>query len=463
MAAVFDELEMKQEMIEGAIRKCTIEELKAILAGLTGNAVDAGATRIATLREIQAYFDEKTDASEKGAVFLRLIALVPATMAGRISDIVVKGQDSDASQVMNNLRAAGSSMDQSLEVAELMKTSALRKDFKIEGKLGRSKDSMSIITLKGQIAEGRRKGYTDEEICAAIKRAVVPGEMKTILDSKTDTSLVEILIFIESVLKEKSSSELFQSLSRVMQQDTEDPQSFLMRALELRQKCLLTSQKPGEVPYSAELVQTVFLKRIRIGLTNNAVKSRVETFIERNPHVDDSSLIQTMNQIASEEAERECMRVTASQSGTARLAAVSSATSSGAPDRQQHSSTTQDNGKQDIHQTVLKLAEQMSVLTQEMSKLHQTATNQPLVTRNSGTTQRPNFNRGGGRGGGNYGGGGRFGSGGGATSQPSGQAGQGYRWYACEECIANNRQRSCRHCLECGQLGHPARDCPTLN
>ena len=89
---VFEELEFKQEMIESALRKCTTTELKTILAGLSGNTEDEAASRIETLREIQRIFDEKTKPSEKGSLFLKLIAVVPTRMAGQISDIVVKGQ-----------------------------------------------------------------------------------------------------------------------------------------------------------------------------------------------------------------------------------------------------------------------------------------------------------------------------------------------------------------------------------
>ena len=67
---VFEELVSKQEMIESAIRKCTVNELQTILAGLSGNAEDAAASRITTLREIQAIFDEKTDLSKKGSLFM---------------------------------------------------------------------------------------------------------------------------------------------------------------------------------------------------------------------------------------------------------------------------------------------------------------------------------------------------------------------------------------------------------
>ena len=70
-----------------------------------------------------------------------------------------------------------------------MRNSAFRKEFKIDGKIGRSKENLNMISLNVQIAEAKRKGYSSEEIAGAIKKAVTPGEMKTYLDSMTNLSL----------------------------------------------------------------------------------------------------------------------------------------------------------------------------------------------------------------------------------------------------------------------------------
>ena len=76
-----------------------------------------------------------------------------------------------------------------------------------------------------------------------------------------------------------------------MQNDGEDAQSFLMKVIELRQKCLFVSEKPDEVKYSRDLVRTMFLKRIRLGLSSDAVKSRIETVIERDDQISDNALV----------------------------------------------------------------------------------------------------------------------------------------------------------------------------
>ena len=62
---------------------------------------------------------------------------------------------------MSNVRVADNPLDQSM--ADLMKNTTFRKEFKIEGKIGRAKDDINMITLNGQIAEGKRQSR--EQLC----------------------------------------------------------------------------------------------------------------------------------------------------------------------------------------------------------------------------------------------------------------------------------------------------------
>ena len=397
---IFDILEEKQELIERALSRCTIDELKRIASGLTNTEEPAEATRIQSMRKIRDKFDGTEEPAEKGMLFLSLLPLVPSRFLSRFSDIITKGEDpNDSTSAVN---AQDHTMDQSM--VDLMRNSAFRKEFKIDGKIGRAKENLNMISLHGQIAEAKRKGYSAEEIAVAIKKAVTPGEMKTYLDSMTNLSLEDTLTFIESALKEKSSSELFYSLSNVTQNDDEDAQSFLMRAMELRQKCALISRKPDEVEYSEDLVRTMFLKRIRLGLTSDSVKSRMETVIERNNDISDSALIQALNKIASEEAERDCKRKAGSIKNV-KFGAVSA------------QSDLNTSAQTDLHTTVNKLSEQMTLLSVELAKL-----------KSKPTTSATGANR-----------------------------------FRCKNCVSANRRGSCPHCWECGSSDHKLRDCPESN
>ena len=402
---IFADVEEKQEMIERALSRCAPDELSSIAAGLTDTEESVGANKIYSMRKIRDKFDESDDPTEKGSLFLKLLPLVPGRLVERISAMVIKGQDPNESVNEGSARTTENQLDQSM--VDLMKNPGFRKEFKIEGKIGREKgkDHMNMISLHGQIAEGKRKGYNSEEIVAAVKRAVIPGEMKTYLDSITDLSLEDTLTFISSALKEQSSSELFQCLSNIVQNEGEDAQSFLMRAMELRQKCVLISQKADEVEYSEDLVRTMFLKRIRLGLTSDAVKSRIETVIERDAEISDSSLIQAINKIASEEAERDCKR-----RDTPGKSVKFASMSAKAEDKVQDES--------DLHQTVNKLAEQMTVLSVELAKL---------------------------------------------KSKGPSTSGSGANRFRCPSCISSNRKGSCPHCWECGAQDHKLRDCPKSN
>lgn len=412
--AVFTDLEEKQLKVESALSRCNQQELQLIAQGLDENKEDMSAlSRIQAIRKIRDCFDGEEDPTKRGPMFLQLIPLVPGRMASSIADILIKGQEQESAE-----EGGSSGADQlNKSMLDVMKTTSFRKEFKVEGKIGKSKEHIDMISLKGQIAEGKRKGYSDEEVAAAVKRAVVPGEMKTYLDSMTDLALGEIMTFIGSVLKEKSSTDLFQGLTSIIQREGEDPQTFLMKAMELRQKCLIVSKKPGEIPYQSDLVQTVFLRSVRMGLSSDAIKGRFEAVISRDESIDDSSLIQELNKIALEETEREHkLGLLPVSRKVVKFGAVDtySPTSGTVPPRQNKESEKGYQSTQDLQKTVSQLAEQMTVLTQEMVKLKKTK----------------------------------------GTARPKSQLRR-----TCESCASSNQQAACRHCWQCGESGHMFRDC----
>ena len=74
-----------------------------------------------------------------------------------------------------------------------------------------------------------------------------------------------ILCGLRSHFQEKSATELYQQLTTIVQSPEESPQSFLIRALDLRQKVLFASKEAGvKIKSDGSLVQGLFLHSYNI-------------------------------------------------------------------------------------------------------------------------------------------------------------------------------------------------------
>ena len=78
---------------------------------------------------------------------------------------------------------------------------------------------MKYLDICRHAADGGNKGYRDDEILLGLRRAVSTGAVKTFIDSKTNASLEEILLFLRSFLEERSPAELHDVLSQMAQME----------------------------------------------------------------------------------------------------------------------------------------------------------------------------------------------------------------------------------------------------
>ena len=196
--------------------------------------------------------------------------------------------------------------------------------------------------------------------------------------------------------------------------------------MEIRQKCLLASKKPGQVQYKDEVLRPVFLKTVRLGLMDNFIKARLETVINQNPEIDDGTLIQELNVISTEENDRRARK----KHSFPRVNEVSIG------DVVQGNDSRHVKQTEALHDTVRSLTEQMTALTDAVARLQMNQSPSKANDNKNGQQRR---------------------------SQQSQQANTRRNWRACENCTKAKKQASCRHCWECGQDGHKALDCPTSN
>ena len=319
--------------------------------------------------------------------------------------------------------------------------SILKRDFRILGTIGSqgSRDQLSFISLSRQIETGKEKGYADKEIIEAIIKCIAPGlPLKDYLDAMRETGLPTVIKIIWAHYQEKNASELCASLSNLIQKPNEEPQNFLLRALNLREKILFASKQEGtKLKYDATQCQSIFLHALETGLLNNNLRSRMRVFIQQ-PDITDAELIAQLNLAEAEESERNA-KLGIGQKGKAKISQIHEGALENSAERENSQSpenrvaAPQKNKQQKVpfHEQVLSeikaLKADVTSLRQEMNR---------STTKNQQGAREEN------------------------SPQPQGRnRGPRKNRRGCKECFKNGRGEMCSHCWKCGSADHFAYQC----
>jgi hypothetical protein len=107
-------------------------------------------------------------------------------------------------------------------------------------------------------------------------------------------------------MKEKTSADLYKDLNEVIQKETEDAQSFVLRAMDLREKILMAPEMEGSVQFDKAQVQSMFLHTIRTGLRDADVRTKLDRVLKEG--IEDEKLIEEINTASIEESVRQKKR-----------------------------------------------------------------------------------------------------------------------------------------------------------
>ena len=307
---------------------------------------------------------------------------------------------------------------------------------KIIGQIGEpgQKDKLSFVSLARQIEGALQKGYKPLEVVDAVVRSINPGmRLRSYLQGLESLTLPRLRRILRSHYQEKSATELYRQLSTLVQEPQEGSQSFLIRALDTRQKILFASKKADtQLKYDPALVQGMFLHAVDTGLQDEAIRTRLRPLLQ-NPVVQDEDLIQQMNEIVLEESERKSKlgsstrhknpkvnEVHVSQAGEG---AVQPATTDKKLKRPEGGSAKEDNFRAELQ-----------AVRSELATLKES------IEKNRAEDER-------------------------LTSTPLGS--QNQQWYrrplGCPTCQAKGRGESCDHFHVCGSSDHWARGCRKKN
>ena len=385
-------MEIIQDEAERILRKLNTVELKVIAEFLKVEKESLEEkSKTEVLREIQAKIDEvEEDYQRKG-----ILQSLPIPQRQRDTYARVFAEPAEETpKVKEEVKQKPRSID----------IEYFKRDFKISGVIADgTPKALNYINLCSQINDGKKKGYSEIEIVAAIKKSISPGTgLRTYVDSQYEMTLDEILQFLRSFLREKSPTELFTDLNQLCQGSSEDPASFLLRALEVRQKVLTASQTKGVIKYEKELVQRMFLHAVKTGLREGPVRNHMIPYLDHDRPQPDDLLLREINIATSEEKERE-----SKQRANKGVRVASVETNEG------------------VSQLLAPLVDVVSEMKAQIEELTSQVNAMP-----SGANR----------------------------NQRNDRSSVSWKKKGCEDCTRNNRSQ-CSHCWKCGKEGHQSKSC----
>ena len=124
-----------------------------------------------------------------------------------------------------------------------------RREFKVKGQIGKVGDKdnkLDYISVKHQIEVAQGKGYSDRDIIEGVINATTAGSnLRSLLQSMRDLTVERLVEILESYFLELDDGDLMQQLESAHQSNTEDPQSFAIRILALKNRIVLESNESG--------------------------------------------------------------------------------------------------------------------------------------------------------------------------------------------------------------------------
>ena len=151
-----------------------------------------------------------------------------------------------------------------------------RREFKVKGQIGKVGDKdnkLDYISVKHQIEVAQGKGYSDRDIIEGVINATTAGSnLRSLLQSMRDLTVERLVEILESYFLEMDDGDVMQQLESAHQSNTEDPQSFAIRILALKNRIVLESNESG---LSERYVRRRMIKALDTGFWSENIQRRV--------------------------------------------------------------------------------------------------------------------------------------------------------------------------------------------
>jgi hypothetical protein len=268
-------------------------------------------------------------------------------------------------------------------------------------------------------------------VVAAVIKAVVPRSLRSYLNMSKNLKIAKLSQILRLHYQEKSATELYQELINMKQGKKEDAPTFVIRALETREKIMFASHEEGEIRYDKKQVQGLCLATIESGIDAD-VAAIIRPCL--NSSMDDIEIMQEVNKAESSIKMRK-KKAGSEISTKAQVSVVGKEQDSEVMKMLRGMKTSLD--------SVETLKGDMKELRGEMAdmRIHVDQIDASSNYNNSPHNASSNYNNS-------------------PQNQYQGQGATGYTprfTPQCPTCKLNNR--NCDHCYKCGSQDHFARGC----
>ena len=302
--------ELTEEMLEvrSKLMMAPLDVLKGILEEF-GESVDTSKGRLVVAMQADRFFKKEMESDQSGTTLLSvkhtLAVAAPKELEKTLSASALKTETESMKDTKPFVRSE-EEMGKKVEVKKENHAAVkLHKDFKISGQID-CKAVISYTSLIRHIETGKQKGYSEVDIIDGVIKAVVPSSsLRSYLDGRPDINLATLRSILRGHYAEKNATELYSELASATQNPKENPNDFLLRVMDLRNRIMFASQEDSnELKYSPELVAGLFRRTVYTGLRDTTLRHEMRKHL-CNVAISDAALMCELNQSIIQESERQ--------------------------------------------------------------------------------------------------------------------------------------------------------------
>ena len=162
---------------------------------------------------------------------------------------------------------------------------AWRKELRYKGQIGKGggrENKLDFISVKRQIDAARKKEYSDSDIIEAVINATTAGsDLRALLQSMGYLTVDGLLDILRSYYEELDEGDLLQKLATAKQGNDEDPQTFVIRVLAIKNR-IVTESENSSINFSEELLRKIMNKSLESGIWNESIRNWMRPVLSRN-------------------------------------------------------------------------------------------------------------------------------------------------------------------------------------